>query len=253
TDDERKYVISQYDPLLKSLNEKLDEAQKKRDEDVSKMKAEQLRIDEVQGKLTTALAEFKKVNDKFDAQVKLALAKRWGWGDRIRTMPVINGFADPLKIHQFTINDIPIDYNFKLVTRFDRCMSCHQGIDRPAFTRENLMKLTQTDANEAKLEEAKEFYKRRIGVLDPKDAALVPTPNDLRLVKLSEGELTPARISEFAAHPRLDLFVGSGSKHPAERFGCTSCHSGQGSGTSFTDASHTPNSMAAAHAWTSER
>ena len=51
--------------------------------------------------------------------------------DSLRTLPVINGFADPLKIQQFTINDIPIDYNFKIVTRFDRCMTCHLGIDRP--------------------------------------------------------------------------------------------------------------------------
>ena len=37
---------------------------------------------------------------------------------------------------------------------------------------------------------------------------------------------------------------------PAERFGCSSCHSGQGSGTSFNDASHSPNSMAARKEWT---
>ena len=65
--------------------------------------------------------------------------------------------------------------------------------------------------------------------------------------------LTPARITEFAAHPQLDLFVGSNSKHPAEKFGCTSCHAGQGSGTSFIDASHNPNNSATRAAWTKDR
>ena len=65
--------------------------------------------------------------------------------------------------------------------------------------------------------------------------------------------LSPSRISEFAAHPRLDLFVGSNSKHPAEKFGCSSCHYGQGSGTSFTDASHSPNNSKTREEWSKER
>ena len=132
-------MTEQYDKILGDLNNQLDKAQSDRDLLVSQMKAEQQKVEKIQGPYTKAVAEFKKVNDKIDSQIKAAINKRWGFGDWLRTQPVINGFADPLKIHQFTINDIPIDYNFKQVTRFDRCMSCHQGIDRPAFTRENLM------------------------------------------------------------------------------------------------------------------
>jgi cbb3-type cytochrome oxidase cytochrome c subunit len=242
-----------YERLLEDRNKKLVIAQAERDGIVSQIKAEQFKIDEIEGKLTKALAEFKKVNDRFDAQVKLALSKRWGFGDWLRTQPVINAFADPLKIQQFTINDIPIDYNFKQVTRFDRCTSCHLGIDRPTYTRENLMALTKEDTSKGKLDEAIEMYKERIKVLDDKDKRAVPNPGDLGLKTLSDKVLTPARITEFAAHPRLDLYVGSSSKHPAEKFGCTSCHSGQGSGTSFSDASHSPNSIAAQNTWTKER
>jgi mono/diheme cytochrome c family protein len=63
--------------------------------------------------------------------------------------------------------------------------------------------------------------------------------------------LGQARINEFAAHPRLDLFVGADSKHPGEKFGCTICHSGQGSATEFTLASHTPNDTREKMRWTS--
>jgi cbb3-type cytochrome oxidase cytochrome c subunit len=45
----------------------------------------------------------------------------------------------------------------------------------------------------------------------------------------------------YSAHPRLDLFAGPHSPHPAATFGCTVCHEGQGSATAFGWASHTPN------------
>lgn len=53
----------------------------------------------------------------------------------------------------------------------------------------------------------------------------------------------------FKSHPQLDLYVGPNSPHPAEKFGCTSCHQGRGYGTSFTLASHTPNNEEEAEAW----
>jgi cytochrome c2 len=53
----------------------------------------------------------------------------------------------------------------------------------------------------------------------------------------------------FASHPRLDLFVGSQSPHPAAQFGCTICHDGQGSATDFTWASHTPDTPTQRTAW----
>ncbi|HEY2826404.1 MAG TPA: c-type cytochrome, partial [Pirellulales bacterium] len=53
----------------------------------------------------------------------------------------------------------------------------------------------------------------------------------------------------FSSHPRLDLFVGGTSPHPRNVFGCTICHQGQGSATSFEFASHTPNSPQQGHEW----
>jgi len=53
----------------------------------------------------------------------------------------------------------------------------------------------------------------------------------------------------FSSHPRLDLYLTSSSPHPLPKFGCTVCHEGQGSGTSFTNASHTPNDPAEMDAW----
>ena len=56
----------------------------------------------------------------------------------------------------------------------------------------------------------------------------------------------------YASHPRLDLYLTSASPHPLPKFGCTVCHEGQGSGTSFTNASHTPNDPAEMAKWEHE-
>jgi hypothetical protein len=56
----------------------------------------------------------------------------------------------------------------------------------------------------------------------------------------------------YTSHPRLDLFVGSLSPHKAASFGCTTCHEGQGSATSFQWASHTPDNSNARKEWVND-
>ncbi len=53
----------------------------------------------------------------------------------------------------------------------------------------------------------------------------------------------------FTSHPNPDLYLSSTSPHPIESFGCTICHDGDGSGTSFQAAEHTPGDPAQATAW----
>lgn len=56
----------------------------------------------------------------------------------------------------------------------------------------------------------------------------------------------------YASHPRLDLFLTSSSPHPLPKFGCTVCHEGQGSATSFQNASHAPNDPHIGEEWAKE-
>lgn len=53
----------------------------------------------------------------------------------------------------------------------------------------------------------------------------------------------------FSAHPNPDLFLTSGSPHPMEKFGCTICHEGDGSGTSFQNAEHSAANPSQAAEW----
>jgi cytochrome c551/c552 len=255
-------AAKKYREQLVDLNQQLAKAQATRDDIVQQMKSKQAQIDGIEKSLTSAQSEWKKITDKFDTQVRAAYRKQWGMGDMIRAMPIIDGFASPYKIHQITNNDIPIDYNFKLVTRFDRCQTCHLGIDRPAYTKEFLRSLTQepTKEQEARLAEAHRLLNKRLEEYDKlpahapgaSDISRLPRSSEITLARVDPNVLNESRINEFAAHPRLDLFVGANSKHPAERFGCSACHSGQGSATDFTLAAHSPNGVHQKHEWEKE-
>lgn len=73
------------------------------------------------------------------------------------------------------------------------------------------------------------------------------------------GEESPASLTikrgldhPFTTHPRLDLFLTDSSPHPEKDFGCTICHDGQGSGTAFMWASHTPDNAKQKNKWIDE-
>jgi len=135
----------------------------------------------------------------------------------LRSLPGLDMAAPPTKIQQISLPELTINYNFKEVPRYDRCATCHQGIDRPGY---------QLDA---------------------------------------DGEPMP---SVFASHPWLEhgatitdpkgnpatagLYLDPNGPHPINDFGCTICHAGQGSGTDFSFASHTPDDPDTAARWRKE-
>jgi cytochrome c551/c552 len=51
-------------------------------------------------------------------------------GKRLLRLPLIDALGRPLAIEQIWLPDLTIDYNFRQVARFDRCVTCHQGIDQ---------------------------------------------------------------------------------------------------------------------------
>lgn len=132
----------------------------------------------------------------------------------LRSLPGLDMAASPTKIHQISLPDLTINYNFKEVPRYDRCATCHQGIDRPGY---------QTDADGEPLPSvfaAHPWLEHGATVLDPK------------------GNPTTA-----------GLYLDPNGPHPINDFGCTICHAGQGSGTDFSFASHAPNSLDQADQW----
>src|SRR5205085_536411 len=109
-----------------------------------------------------------------------------------------------------TLSDLPIDYNFKYVTRYDRCTTCHLGADRPSYAKPNLRALGQE-------------------------------PSEQLLAWLDDESV------RIAAAKKPEALDETGKPMPEELTG----HSGQGSATEFTLASHTPDDTPQKNRWSS--
>ena len=158
----------------------------------------------------------------------------WGWAKSLKRasmeLPIIEGFNGPLKIGQLWLPDLTINFGgMRDVARFDRCITCHINIERveagnaPAFPH------------------------------DPHGLTVANAPAQVaeRNAALKAGaSLPPATYAHpYSTHPNPDLYLTASSPHPMQKFGCTICHEGQGSGTSFQNASHTPNTPERGEAW----
>jgi cytochrome c551/c552 len=226
-------------------------------------------------------------------------------GKTVLELPVLDAFNGPLRVDQIWLPQLTINNNFRDVARFDRCTTCHKGMDKslpgaptePAYCETAPVSLTLAtpsaapgaaagDANEL-LEQAYGFHLAPRGLFradDPTVSVVLPEspaaaaglmPGDV-IVDIGGGKTLARKVAvsalletpawgkplslvvrrgvpqPYSSHPRLDLFVGSTSPHPMQTFGCTICHQGQGSATSFKWSSHTPNTPKQAHEWHDE-
>jgi cbb3-type cytochrome oxidase cytochrome c subunit len=133
----------------------------------------------------------------------------------LRDLPLLDMAAPPTKIQQISLPELTINYNFKDVPRYDRCTTCHQGIDRVGFE-------TTADGK-------------------PMPAVYHSHP----MLTTGATAISPATGKPVEA----GLYLDANGPHPINAFGCTICHGGQGSGTSFTFASHEPNDEHQKHEW----
>jgi cytochrome c551/c552 len=229
-------------------------------------------------------------------------------GKTLLELPVLDAFNGPLRVDQIWLPQLTLNNNFRDVARFDRCITCHKGMDKsapgaptePAYREQSDVAITlptnaepgaprptvQGDGN-AQLEKLYGFNLAPKGLFrdeDPTVSFVVPgspaavaglTAGDV--IAAVDGGKTLARSvavstlvespeagrplqldirrgvpQPYATHPRLDLFVGSTSPHPMQTFGCTICHQGQGSATSFKWSSHSPDNPTQAHEWHDE-
>jgi cbb3-type cytochrome oxidase cytochrome c subunit len=132
----------------------------------------------------------------------------------IRDLPVIDLAAPPVKIQQISLPELTINYNFKDVPRYDRCTTCHLGIDRLGYDQG-------------------------------------PEGGEMPAVYRSHPHLTEGAtaIDPKGRTVTAGLYLDANGPHPINSFGCTICHGGQGSGTTFTYASHTPDTLDERHDW----
>ena len=225
-------------------------------------------------------------------------------GKSLLELPVLDAFNGPLRVDQIWLPQLTLNNNFRDVARFDRCVTCHKGMDKsapgsptdPAYHQAESITLSLPtpakapeksgvvgDGND-QLEDLYGFHLAPRGLFNAEDPTIStvlpesPAANaglasgdvivgigggktlarQMALTDLLETprwgkplELTVRRgvPQPYSTHPRLDLFVGSTSPHPMQTFGCTICHQGQGSATSFKWSSHSPNTPKQGHEW----
>ena len=122
---------------------------------------------------------------------------------KMMLIPIIEGFNSPERVIQDWMPLLQYSLGgMTTVARFDRCRTCHMSIDMVDDT-------VMTSI-----------------------AGAFPHGDSTKDGKFAHP---------YASHPNLALYLGATSPHPLPKFGCTVCHEGQGSGTSVSNASHTPN------------
>src|SRR5205823_10586864 len=141
-----KTLSSRADATLKRLNDlkaKLNKANEELEAANQAYEAVKARKKGLEDAVSKNEDILKKKTADFDRFAKLAHQKEWKFGDTLRSLPVLDAFSSPTRIQQYTLSDLPIDYNFKYVTRYDRCTTCHLGFDRPPYAKANLRALGQ--------------------------------------------------------------------------------------------------------------
>ena len=256
---------------------------------------------------TDAQKELLKHESEVDRLKTAIYEKSPNAGKWLLELPILDAFGGPLKPQQVWLPDLPWNNNFRNVARFDRCVTCHQGIDKsapgsavnPAYPHaEEITVEVQTPKTEPTPDQYTKPINERLqnlyglhlsekSLFDPNDVtigAVFPGGAAIKAglragdvivkvggVRLVDSSQAPEFLAQnvpwgkplvltirrgvpepYSTHPRLDLFVGSMSPHKVGEFGCTICHEGQGNGTAFKWASHTPNDPLQAAEWQRE-
>ncbi len=181
--------------------------------------AEQGTVDDVTGRKK----ELEKLKETLFREAELLRRQLSGiapsFPNRFRNMPMVD-FIDPsIKVRQIVLGEMKNDINFTQVPKVDRCNTCHLNIDQTGY---EVDPETGTFRDEVLRNYVEDVY-----------------PEETR----------KGRTRVLATHPDLDLYLGSGSPHPIDKMGCTTCHLGRDRGITFVNAAHVPSDEAEAERW----
>lgn len=214
----------EYQYYVKHVNDlQLRLQQVTRDRDAAKERVNQWlkKIDDAENKKKDLTASIDLLTKQLDT-VDITRGK-----NLLLNLPMLDFISPTLKIDQVVLPDLFVDVNYMHIPRVDRCMTCHRAIDRPGFE-------SKKEAARLSAELQKKLDTFQISADKRKDT-------EARIAQLKRIQDAPQDIlNPWRTHPRLDMFVGSASKHPLLEFGCTSCHHGQDRATEFGRAGHVP-------------
>ncbi len=135
-----------------------------------------------------ALAEHRA---KIDRMRQTLRRQTSSWGKKVLSLPLIDALGSPLSVDQVWLPELTIDYNFAQVARFDRCTTCHVGIDKAQPGQPSVPACPSPEVLALKL---------------PRPPAATEQPEDPSLEKLYGLALAPNGILDPAA-PTVGLVL----------------------------------------------
>ena len=172
----------------------------------------------------------------------------------IRNAPMLDFFDPTIKIQQQVVPTVLEDINFAKVEKVDRCHSCHRGIDNPGYAVEFFPDLKEEeDRYVFRSEHLRDFVSHARGKTPEASCKVCLAGASGMIVTTPHGSWGSDEVVKYTkalmAHPRLELFAGPGSPHALDKFGCTSCHEGDGRDTEFSRVVHMPDTDAQRKEW----
>lgn len=202
--DEKQEAVNEQELVVQQLTTQLNQ-KKQTQQDLRD------RVTQIETEIAATTKEvdrLAKAKERIAPESGLAYYKR-----KIMQWPIIDGFNSPHKVQQIWLPDLKVTLGMAHTARFDRCQTCHLAIDQVATG--NLPAFPHDDSLDS-----------------------TSDPTDEQVEKWVTENKYP---HPYSTHPNPDLYLTSTSPHPIQDFGCTICHDGQGSGTSFDNVQHTPN------------
>ncbi|NQU23746.1 MAG: c-type cytochrome [Candidatus Nealsonbacteria bacterium] len=134
---ENKIAKTAYEKRLKSLQAKVDTAAEQVDRETGLLqqagnhrRALEAILAEITADEDAALAALAAHRAELHQLQRTLARQRPNPGKRALQSPMIDALGRPLAIDQIWLPELTIDYGFRRVARFDRCVTCHQGIDK---------------------------------------------------------------------------------------------------------------------------
>jgi cytochrome c2 len=105
-----------------------------RNEKAEQSKTQRVELEKALARITSRELEARKALADQQSTLDQLVKARYdradnGWKELL-SLPIIDGFGRPLKIDNIWLPKLTINNNFSDVARFDRCTTCHQGLDK---------------------------------------------------------------------------------------------------------------------------
>lgn len=121
---------------LEAAVRKVEEEVEKLTLDAQETKTYRVELERTLGQITAAETAAKKAQADHEAELgRLTKAKNQAQLtplEKLISSPILDAFGHPEKIEQIWLPKLTINNNFRDVARFDRCITCHQAIDKTA-------------------------------------------------------------------------------------------------------------------------